>query len=240
MAASDPVKALNAAMHRDHRITGHNARIDVDVEDDALVLLGEARHIAAKRRAAALAVQHCGNRYRVVDRLRRDVTRNLGDAELAQTVAERLFEEPVFAEHTVVAEDGGRHVTHDAGEGAYSLVVSAADGVARLEGTVGSLTHRRLAEVVAWWTGGCADVINDLRIVPEQEDSDNELTDAVRMAIEKDPIVDASQVRIGTAAGVVHVEGLMPNVQQREAVLEDVWLVPGVFDVVDRIEVART
>jgi osmotically-inducible protein OsmY len=92
-----------------------------------------------------------------------------------------------------------------------------------------------LAEVIVWWTGACALVVNDLEIVPPEEDYDNELTDAVLMVLEKDPLVDAGQLRIGTGAGIVHVEGLTINEEQRHSVLEDIWLVPGVADVVDHI-----
>lgn len=242
MTDDDAVKTLLAAMHTDDRITSHNARISVDLEDGALTLYGYAKHIAAKRRAAALAEQHFGRRCRVIDLLRRDVTKALTDVELARTVGERLLEEPVFAEHTIEVDEGDNDNVpyHDAGEGAYVLRVSARDGIVTLSGTVGSQTHRRLAEVIAWWTGAVAAVVNELEIAPPEEDDDNELTDAVRMTLEKDPLVDASQLRVGTAAGIVHVEGLIRNDEQRDAVLEDVWLVPGVVDVVDRLQTMET
>lgn len=82
-------------------------------------------------------------------------------------------------------------------------------------------------EVIAWRTGACAPVDNALEVVPPEEDDDNELTDAVRMAMEKDPLVDATQLRIGTAGGIVHLDGWMPNDEQREAAVEDAWLMPG-------------
>ena len=224
------------ALRADRWIADHGTNIEVDVKDGAVVLRGEAQHMAVKRRAAALALKHSQGR-RVVDRLRRDVSRRLGDLELAMMVADRLSQEPVFAEYGLdVEDDGGRKVLHDAGADAYVIHVSARDDAVTLRGTVGTLTHRRLAEVIAWWTGACALVSNELEIVPPEEDSDDELNDAVLMTLEKDPLIDAGQLRIGTAAGIVHVEGLTFSPEQHESVLEDVWLVPGVDDLVDRIE----
>ncbi|MBN1238998.1 MAG: BON domain-containing protein [Gammaproteobacteria bacterium] len=230
------LEPLLDALKSDRSIVRHGANVEVELNGDVVTLKGEARHIAAKRRAAALAMKFARGR-RIVDALRRDVSRRLGDRELATTVAERLAQEPVFAEYGLESDsDGGRQLLHDAGEGAYALCVSALDDdTIRLTGTVGTLTHRRLAEVIAWWTGACALVLNELEIVPPEEDSDDELTDAIRMTLEKDPLVDAGQLRVGTAGGVVHVEGLALSPEQHESVLEDVWLVPGVADVVDRV-----
>lgn len=236
VSETDPVETLLQALREDSEIAGHGSTVSVEVSDDAITLLGDAKHIAAKRRALALTQQHLHNRYRVVDLLRRDVTRRLDDSELANLVAERLSQEPVFAELSLDVEvDGRRSMLHDGGPGAYMVRVSARDEIVTLTGTVGSLTHMRLAEVIAWWTGACAVVINKLSVVPPEEDDDNELTDAILMALEKDPLVDAGQLHVGTAGGIVQVEGLTLTEEQRHSALEDVWLVPGVANVVDRI-----
>jgi osmotically-inducible protein OsmY len=235
---SDPefLDPLLDALRSDGCIVRHGANVEVELDGDAVTLKGEARHIAAKRRAAALATKFARGR-RVVDALRRDVSKRLGDRELATTVAERLSQEPVFADYSLdIDSDGGRKVLHDAGSGAHVVRVSAQDDTVRLTGTVGTLTHKRLAEVIAWWTGACALVLNELDVVPPEEDGDDELNDAVRMTLEKDPLIDAGQLRVGTAGGIVHLEGLTLSPEQHESVLEDVWLVPGVADVVDRVE----
>jgi len=38
------------------------------------------------------------------------------------------------------------------------------------------------------------DVVNGVEVVPPEEDDDGEITDAVRIALEKDPLVDAGEV----------------------------------------------
>lgn len=237
MSDADPVAPLLDALRADPRIAGHGASVTVELDEGTMTLKGEAKHIAAKRRASALALAFSRGGYRVVDCLRRDVTKRLAEQELALTVAERLAAEPVFADYSLDFEARGeRKPLHDAGSGAHVLRVTARDDAVTLTGSVGSLTHKRLAEVIAYWTGACALVVNDLEVVPPEEDSDDELTDAVLMALEKDPLVDAGQLHVGTAGGIVHVEGLTLSHEQHRFVLEDIWLVPGVADVVDRIE----
>ena len=235
MSDQEFLNPLLAALRAEEHIVRHGANVEVEADGDAVTLKGDARHIAAKRRALAIALQHARGRP-VVDALRRDVTRRRSGRELALMVAERLSQEPVFAEHSLdVDGEGGREVIHDAGSGAYCVRVDAQSDAVRLSGTVGSLTHKRLAEVIAWWTGACALVFNELEVVPPEEDTDDELTDAVLMVLEKDPLIDSGQLHVGTAAGVVHVEGLALSPEQHDSVLEDVWLVPGVADVVDRV-----
>ena len=59
----------------------------------------------------------------------------------------------------------------------------------------------------------------------------------VRMVLEKDPLVHATQLRVGTAAGVVEMRGLVASEEERDLALSDAWYVPDVWDVVDHIEV---
>jgi osmotically-inducible protein OsmY len=241
MPQTESIDALLDELNGDEWIRQSGARIKVDISAGALTLAGEDVAMAAKRRAVEHARRFAGSRYHIVDHLRRMITKSLPDRELADTVAERLSQEPVFAEYSVDVEtdDGSCFVLHDAGVGSHVITVSARDGAVTLAGSVGSLTHRRLAEVIAWWTGACASVTNLLDIMPPQDDADDELTDAVLMVLEKDPLVDASQLRVGTAGGIVHIEGLALTEAQRRSVIEDTWLVPGVADVVDRLDVQQ-
>lgn len=80
-------------------------------------------------------------------------------------------------------ETGGKVLSEPAG----SIFVAVSDGVVTLNGAVPSLTHKRLAGVLAWWVP---------EEVPAQEDNDDEVTDAVRLTLEKDPFVDATKIRV--------------------------------------------
>jgi osmotically-inducible protein OsmY len=90
-----------------------------------------------------------------------------------------------------------------------------------------------------WWIPGCQRVDNLIQVSPAQQDSDDLLTDAIRMVLEKDPLVHATQIRIGTAAAVVELDGQLPSEEEHLLAVRDAWTVPGVWDVNDKIEVGH-
>jgi osmotically-inducible protein OsmY len=99
--------------------------------------------------------------------------------------------------------------------------------------------HKRLAGVLAWWVPGTRDVVNGLEEVPAEEDNDNELTDAVRLALEKDPFVNAVKIRVTTQDWIVTLDGLVPNETMKQMAERDAWYVLGVKKVDNRIQVER-
>jgi osmotically-inducible protein OsmY len=74
-------------------------------------------------------------------------------------------------------------------------------GIVTLSREVSGLGLKRLAGVLAWWVPGSRDVVNGIAVVPPEEDTDDEMTDAVRIALEKDTFVEAAQVRVGRTTG---------------------------------------
>jgi osmotically-inducible protein OsmY len=91
--------------------------------------------------------------------------------------------------------------------------------------------------VLAWWVPGSREVINGLAVEPPEEDSDDEITDAVLLVLEKDRFVTADQIRVRTQGRVVTLEGLVPNATIREMAEFDAWYVFGVDQVVNLLEV---
>jgi osmotically-inducible protein OsmY len=119
----------------------------------------------------------------------------------------------------------------------YSFINAAVeDGIVTLNGQVRSLSHKRLAGVLAWWIPGTRDAINGIEVVPDQIDDDDEITDAVRLVLEKDRFVDETEIRIHTTDRVVTLEGYVPNDRIREMAEMDAWFVFGVDRVVNRLE----
>lgn len=96
----------------------------------------------------------------------------------------------------------------------------------------------RLAGVLAWWVPGSRDVVNGLGVEPPEEDNDDEVSDAVRLVLEKDPFVDATRIDVSTRDYVVTLEGLVPAVGEREMAEFDAWYVFGV-DVERRVDANR-
>ena len=234
---NEVLKELTATLENDPWINMHKYPVMVCSKEGRVVLDGKVENIAAKRRALALAQQLVGDRWPLMDLLRRVPTKPMKDLELRNELVERLSTEPVFTEYTLRTEVGGEVETiHDAGPGAYEILVHIHNGAVRLIGSVGSLTHQRLAEVLVWWSYGCETVDNQLEVTPPEKDTDNEITDAVRMVLEKDPLVHASQLRVGTAGGIVHLDGSVASEEERKFAVLDAWCVRGVWDVLDRIE----
>src|SRR5205085_60086 len=96
-----------------------------------------------------------------------------------------------------------------------SIVVSVDEGVVTLAGQVISLSHKRLAGVLAWWVRGCRDVVNLLEVIPPEEDNDDEVADALRLVLETDPLVPADQIGIRTHNHVVTLEGIVATEEEK-------------------------
>lgn len=240
MTIADPDKLLNdvnAALQADTRIDIDDLMLELGVDDGVLVLRGNVDSIREKRIAANVAGRAVNGQCPVRDELfvRGAAT---GDLELRDDVAKTLAAEGAFLDYSLSVVSGSHRDSLRHGQpGAGHIEAIVDNGCVALEGEVGSLSHRRLAEVLVWWRSGCRRVDNRLAVTPPEEDHDNEITDAVRIALEKDPLVHATQLRVGTAAGVVEIRGLVTSEQERKLAINDGWYVPGVWDVVDHIAV---
>lgn len=80
-------------------------------------------------------------------------------------------------------------------------------------------------------------MINGLGVIPPEADNDPEITDAVRLVLEKDPFVNPDQVRVASSNAVVTLEGLVPTESERDMAEHDAWYVFGVEDVVNRLAI---
>jgi osmotically-inducible protein OsmY len=115
--------------------------------------------------------------------------------------------------------------------------VDVTDSVVRLDGQVRSLSHRRLAEVITWWVPGSCDVDNHMRVKPAEKDNDDEISDAVAMVLEKDPLLHAETLNVRTHNREVTLSGAVHSDEQRRMAIYDCWYVPGVHEVHDRMQV---
>ncbi len=231
------IKQIEAALERDIRINTHVSRISVTVENAQIILAGEVPDIASKRAAIDAAIRALDGSRTVTDRLRVRTDNPRQDLDLKQHAARALLNEPVFNEYTLRARAVEQTETlRDRRTEDKVILIGVQDGSITLSGVVESLTHGRLAEVLMWWTEGCQYVDNQLQVQPPEQDNDYEITDAIRTVLEKDPLVHAGQLSVGTAGGVVVLHGSIATREEKQVAIKDVWSVPGVSDVVDRIE----
>jgi osmotically-inducible protein OsmY len=239
MAEERIVKEIRAALEKDTRINLHRYPIQIAVQNDGdLILDGVMADIAAKKLALVAAAEIHGVQ-RIIDRLKVTPAEKMGDAEIRDHVCKVLLEESALEQCFIHGLVGGGVATVQKAilEPAGSIVVAVNDGVVTLNGEVPSLTHKRLAGVLAWWVPGTRDVINGLEEVPPEEDNDDELIDAVRFVLEKDPFVNASKILVSSKDWIITLEGLVPNNTMKQMAERDVWYVLGVERVINKIEV---
>jgi osmotically-inducible protein OsmY len=229
---------VRAALEHEPRINLHRYPIHLRCEDGILTVDGEVAHIMAKKLALELAAAVPGVDG-LVDRLRVAPTRPMGDGAVRDHVCDAFLQEPAFATFAMTIWDKGRvDIVRPASGTPFGVIeLTVVDGVVTLDGAVPSLSHKRLAGVLAWWVPGSRDVINGLAVEPPQEDTDDEITDAVRLVLDKDRFVKADQIRVRTRDRVVTLEGLVPNTTIREMAETDAWYVFGVDRVINRLQV---
>lgn len=229
MADSATETKIRAALERAVDIDLHHNRIEV-VGGSNIRLEGEVSNIAIKRRALQIAREIAGGK--VEDRLLLRVERNRVDDELLQAVLHALTSEPVFRDFIIRARQS------DAKPEERDWIEAEVDGPrVRLYGQAWSLSHRRLAEVLAWWVPGTADVDNRIRVQPAEQDNDDEISDAVRLVLDKDPSLDAEQIRIITRNGEVYLQGTVTSDVNRRMADYDCWYIPGVHKVHNDLQV---
>jgi osmotically-inducible protein OsmY len=231
-------RAARAALEREPATNLHRfpIRIAYDAARRVLALEGEVADIVAKRRAFEI-VRRLAGVDGVTDRLRVHPAEARGDGAIRASVTRALLSEPVLRDCAVRAHRKGLTETLRAPANAGDAIdVTVHDGVVELTGRVGSLSHKRLVGALAWWAPGCRDVRNETAVVPPEADSDDEVADALRLVLEKDPLlVHADDIGVRVRDGVVTLAGAVPTAEERRMAEFDAWYVLGVRDVVNRL-----
>jgi osmotically-inducible protein OsmY len=206
--------------------------------DGALLVEGEVDSVAQKR----LALERLGALPGVdgiIDRLYVKPAAAMSDDGIVDHLRKAFLQEPAFEGLRIAERDGESLTAVGGAEGSLGEIeFEVANGVVVLNGTVPSLASKRLAGVLAWWIPGSRDVINGIAVNPPEEDAAIIVEEAVRIALEKDRLVDASQIRVGVRNRVVRLTGLVKSDAMRDAAEADAWYVFGVDDVVNEIAVA--
>jgi osmotically-inducible protein OsmY len=227
--------AVRKALLSEARIDLPHHPIHLALSAGDLLIEGEVADIAAKKLALERAAATADVRG-IVDRLRVAPAERLGDGAVRDLVRDALLAEPALDRCSIRVSVKGRWEPVRLPDGAAGAIdVTVADGVVTLDGSVTGLGLKRLAGVLAWWVPGSRDVVNGLGVTPPEDDNDDEISDAVRLALEKDPLVNPAQIRVSTRAASVLLEGQVPTESERRAAEFDAWYVFGVDKVVNQI-----
>ena len=216
MNATEIVKTIKASLEKELHIDLVKNPIHIKMENNAILMEGVVDRIAHKKRALLIAMGIPGTSG-VVDRLRVRPAKEMGDKEIKNHIYDAFLEEQTL--------------------NSIKFDVEVNNGIVDIEGAVPSLSHKRLAGVLAWWVPGTQDVINSLEVNPPEEDSDDEITDAVMLTLEKDKLVNHSNIKAITKNWVVTLDGVVHSEAAKNAAEDDTWYVWGVNGVVNKLKV---
>lgn len=232
------VNEVATALEREKSVNLHNFPLYLEFTDGVLTMSGEAEHIMAKKRALEVAAAVHGVAG-IADRVHLVPAARMEDGEIRDHVCTALLAENLLNSCAIWAIVKGKpEVVRETDAAVGSIDVEVSDGIVTLNGAVTSLSVKRLAGVLAWWVPGSRDVINGLEVSPPQEDNDDEVVDAVRLVLEKDPFVDAGQIRVGCSGYTLTLKGLVKNEAQRQMAEADAWYVFRVNRVVNLLQTA--
>jgi BON domain len=241
---TDDAKALHdsalAAMRSEKRIGPHfkPALLKIDADGTATIE-AEVESVAVKRLALERLAATKGVSA-VIDRVRVKPALAMSDDGILDHLRKAYYDEPSFYELALKEREGGRlKLVREAFANARGTIeFEVEDGVVVLNGSVPGLASKRLAGVLAWWVPGSRDVINGIAVEPPEEDAPIAIEEAVMIALDKDPFVDASQVRVGVRQRTVRLTGSVHSQEARDAAECDAWYVFGVDDVINELGVA--
>lgn len=223
--ADEIIRKIAASLEQEPRVNLHAYPIQIDYLDGVATLTGETEDIAAKKIALEIAGAVPGVSA-IVDRLHVQPAEQMEDGEIRNHVCNALLSEQLLEAYAIRAlVKGGMETVREPVTPFGAIEVEVNNGVVTLNGQVGSLSQKRIAGVLAWWVPGSRDVVNGLEVSPPEEDNDDEVVDAVRLMLEKDPFVNAAQIRVTCRNYVVTLEGLVSTESERRMAEADAWYV---------------
>jgi osmotically-inducible protein OsmY len=230
MATDKTVTAIRAALERDGGINLHEYPIRI-ISGETIRLEGDVANIEAKRKARMIATRVAGDTP-VEDHLRLIPGERREGKALLNSVLSAMMQEPAFSQMDI--SNGERREVSSA-QGHIQVKVDGNRVV--LLGWVNSLSHRRLAEVLAWWVPGCCDVLNLLHVEPHELETDDEISDAVRLVFDKEPSLSSDEINVLTRNAEVTLHGVVHSHEQKRIATYDCWYIPGVHAVHNELEV---
>lgn len=207
---------IRVAIESDRRIERGPTPIGVEVRDGRVVLSGWVPRVRDKKRIENIARDFAPG-YILESSLLVGPPRQRSDAEIVQHVQNSFME--------------------DRWINAPMIQVQAHDGVVFLSGTVQTTMQWRFVRGLCWWIPGVRDVHDDLRVLHPEPVNDELLAEAVILMLEKDPLVDRTEILVLAKDNIITLSGTVGGEDARDAAENDAWVTTDVRDVVNQIEV---
>lgn len=230
------MKEVRAALEHEPRVNVHKNHVDLQCAGGVVTMTGVMTNVAAKKLALENAAAVAGVSG-LVDRLSVQPSEILEDAELGQSVFNALLQESAFADFTLRASARGSEVGFRGTprEPTGTIEAEVVEGVVTLTGMVESYAHKALAGVLAWWKRGTRNVLDCIDVEHAMQDPDGEMTDALRIVLEKDTFVHEGQIRAVCRDFIVTLDGVVAKEGERQLAEADAWYLFGVNDVVNNL-----
>ena len=238
MASRDDLRdTALAAIRSEKRIGAHFKPETLTIDADGLATIAAEVDTVAIKRLALERLAAVAGISGIVDRLRVKPASDMSDDGILDHLRKAYYQEPAFQQFAMTEREKGETKLVRAGlPGASGQIdIEVENGVVTLNGSVPSLAAKRLAGVLAWWVPGVRDVVNGISVDPPEDDAPINIEEAVRIALDKDPLFGASQIRVGVRGRTVRLTGSLPSPTQRDAAEWDAWYVFGVDDVINEI-----
>lgn len=120
-----------------------------------------------------------------------------------------------------------------------AISVSINKGEATLEGKVGSLQKKKLAEEHAMEVSGVVRVHNKLEVETEGTYSDEKIHSIILGEIDKADNFHLRQFQLEVKDGLVWIKGTVPHYVERKRIIDIIQHIPGVLDIENRVVVNR-
>ncbi len=207
---------VEASLEWDSRVDAAN--VDVDVLDAVVTLLGTVSTTGARQAA-------------FTDAWVRGV-RDVADRLTVQTptAISVPLDDNIQEQAENVLEWNGEIDSTD-------VSVDVRDGVVRIEGSVGAYWQKIEAGDLVGNLEGVRDVRNELAVVPTEQYEDIAIADCIVAALERNAMVDASEVNVTVEEGKVTLGGTVPTWAARQAAHDIAGGTRGVCGVDDRLAV---
>ncbi len=235
----DILEEALTSVRSEPRIGPHFRPKELAIDSDGVVTLEAEVESVGQKRLALRRIAAIRGVAGIVDLLHVRPAVHMSVDGILDHLRRAFAEEPSFRGERISERRGETLILiRNAPEGAIGDIdIEVADGIVTLNGTLLSHTAKRFAGVLAWWVPGVRDVVNGIAVDPPEKDAPILIEEAVRYALEKDPFVDAWQIRAGVRQSTVHLTGIVRSTEIKRAAEADAWYVLGVDDVINEIEV---